>query len=163
MEAVRRLFIDASVFLKLLLDEPGADEAQRILESVERGVVVGYVTPMVLEEVAFKLLYARASELLSTRNIWRIREALKSDENVRRECVGVLGKFYWYIEYMTAKGLRVEYVAYEDWRRALHFIEKYGLLPADAIHLAVALRVGAKAIATFDEDFKKVEELQVIP
>lgn len=30
-----KLFIDSSVFLKLLLDEPGADKAQAILESIE--------------------------------------------------------------------------------------------------------------------------------
>ena len=30
-----RIFIDSSIFLKLLLDEPGADKAQEILEMVE--------------------------------------------------------------------------------------------------------------------------------
>ena len=34
-----RLFIDSSVFLKLLLDEPGADKAEEILEVVEESKV----------------------------------------------------------------------------------------------------------------------------
>ena len=52
---------------------------------------------------------------------------------------------------------------YDDWLRALNIIEKYGLLPADAIHVAVALRVRASAIVTFDEDFKAVKEIKIIP
>jgi len=39
-----RIFIDASVFLKLLLDEPGADRAQEIFETVESSRVLGYIT-----------------------------------------------------------------------------------------------------------------------
>ena len=158
-----RVLVDASVFLKLLLDEPGADRAQEILEAIEASRILGYITPLILEEVAFKLVYAKASEILDTRNIWRIREALRFDDGVRRECMGTLRRFQEYIEYMLTRGLRVEYVSYEDWARALDLMEKYGLLPADAIHLAVAARIGADAIASFDEDFRYVSGLKVIP
>ncbi len=158
-----KIFIDSSIFLKLLLDEPGADKAQEILEMVEESKVLGYVTPMVLEEISFKLVYAKASELLDTKNVWRIREALKLDEKVRNECVKILRTFYNYVEYMLRKGLRVEYVTYDDWRNAIAIVERYGLLPADAIHVAVALRIGARAIATFDEDFRMIKEINVIP
>ncbi len=158
-----KVFIDASIFLKLLLDEPGADQAQELLEAVEDGRLVGYVTPLVLEEVSFKLLYARASELLDTKNIWRIREALKSNDGVRRACSETLKEFHSYIEYMESRGLKVEPVTGSDWRSSLTFTRQYGLLPADALHLAVALRVGAQAIATFDEDFQHVKEISTIP
>jgi len=158
-----RIFIDSSIFLKLLFDEPGADKAREILEMVEYGKVLGYVTPMILEEVSFKLVFAKVSELLNTKSIWRIREALKLDEMVRNECVKLLREFHSYIEFMLSRGLRVEYVMYDDWLNALDFIGRYGLLPADAIHLAVALRVKARAIATFDEDFRVVKEINVIP
>jgi len=158
-----RIFVDASVFLKLLLDEPGADKAQEILEAVESSRVIGYVTPMVLEEVAFKLVFAKASEILNTKNIWRIREAMRLDEETRRACTKVLREFHRYVEYMLTKGLRVEYVTYEDWRKSIEVMERYGLLPADAIHLAVALRIGANAIASFDEDFRYVREVKTIP
>jgi len=45
----------------------------------------------------------------------------------------------------------------------MEIINKYGLLPADAIHLAVALRLKVNVMATFDEDFKYVKELKTIP
>jgi len=158
-----RVYVDSSVFLKLLLDEPGADKAQEILEAIEEGKVLGFISPIVLEEVSFKLLYAKASEVLNTKNVWRIREALRLDERVREECLKPLKEFQKYIEHMLTKGLRVVCVTYEDWRNATRFIRKYGLLPADAIHVTIALRVGAGTIATFDDDFRVVREINVAP
>ena len=35
-----RVLVDASVFLKLLLDEPGADKAQEILEAIEASSIL---------------------------------------------------------------------------------------------------------------------------
>ncbi len=158
-----KVFIDSSVFLRLLLDEPGADKAQDILERVEGNKIVGFITPLVLEEVSFKLIYAKMSELLNTNNIWRIREALRYDEEKRCRCMEVLQGFYDYIEYLYTRGLRIEPIVYNDWTQSLRIIRNYGLLPADALHLAVAERVGVKTIASFDEDFKYVKGIKVIP
>ncbi len=158
-----KLFVDSSVFLKLLLDEPGADQAQTILEMIEEGKVIGYTTPLVLEEVSFKLIYAKASEVLGTKNIWKIREALRVDGKTRVECGKVLKEFHKYVEHLTYRNLRVEPVTYSDWQNAADITVKYGLLPADAIHVAVALRLGAKAIATFDEDFRGIKEIKIVP
>jgi len=38
-----------------------------------------------------------------------------------------------------------------------------GLLPADALHLSVAMRLNIDAIASFDEDFKRIGIIKVIP
>lgn len=158
-----KIFIDSSIFLKLFLDEPGADKAQEILEGVEKGLVTGIVTPHVLEEVSFKLLFAKTSELIGTANPWRIRETLIDDENIRRKAITTLSAFRDYIDYLYSSGLRIEPLLYSDWLSALSFVDKYGLLPADAVHVAVALRSNVDAIASFDNDFKRVRELRTIP
>ncbi len=46
---------------------------------------------------------------------------------------------------MLGKELRVEYVAYDDQCNAIDIVERCGLLPVDAIHVAVALRIKAKS------------------
>lgn len=116
-----------------------------------------------LEGHLFKLLYAKASEVLNTKNVWRIREALRLDERLREECLKPLNAFQKYIEHMLTRGLRMVCVTYEDWRNATRFTGKYGLLPADTVHVAIALRVGAGTIATFDDDFRVVKEINVAP
>ena len=45
--------------------------------------------------------------------------------------------------------------------RALDFMEKYRLLPRDAIHLAAMNAVGVKNIVTTDTDFCRVEGINV--
>ncbi len=58
------------------------------------------------------------------------------------ECLKPLKAFQNYVEHMLMKGLRVEHVTYEDWCEAMDFVERYGLLPANAVHVAVALYEG---------------------
>ena len=55
---------------------------KRSLRWLNTSKVLGYITPMVLKVTSFKLIYAKASEILNTRNTWRIRESLKLDERV---------------------------------------------------------------------------------
>lgn len=157
------IFIDSSIFLRLLLDEPGAEEAENILELVENNRVIGITTPMVLEEVSFKLIYAKLSEYLDTTDVWRIRETLRRDMEARIECIKLLKRLKDYIEYLAKRGLRAVDVAYDDWSSSIKIMERYGLFPADSMHVNVALRKGVETIATFDQDFKDVEELRVSP
>ncbi len=45
----------------------------------------------------------------------------------------------------------------------LNLIESHGLLPNDALIATAALKHGISTIATFDEDFRRVPWLRVIP
>jgi len=45
----------------------------------------------------------------------------------------------------------------------LSLIESYGLLPNDALVVIATLKHGISTIATFDENFKRVPWLGVIP
>lgn len=157
------IFIDSSVFLVLYLDEPGADDAKEILENVEANKVEGVITPLVLEEVTFKVIFAEASRLLDTRNAWKIKNALKKDSSLREEISKVLNKVKSHIDVLEKGGLRVVDIYPTDWRNGLNYVLKYGVLPADSIHLAVMERLNIKTIATFDDDFRLVEGIDVIP
>ena len=46
--------------------------------------------------------------------------------------------------------------------QAKKIVEKYGLLTADAVHAALALKLKIP-IATFDEEFKRIPKLRTIP
>lgn len=150
--------VDSSVFLHLLLDEERADEAERFLSTVEVGAVRAYVTTHVLEEVSFKLLLAKGSELGES-SFWGIKRRFLRDEKFRSECLRVLDPFRDYIS--SLRGLIVESVTLGDWERSME-ICKHGLLTSDALLAAVALRLRVP-IYTFDLDFRKVPGLEVKP
>lgn len=146
-----------------MLGEPGADKAREVLELVEGNRLIGYVTPLVLEEVTFKVMIAQASSILGEKSLWKIREALKYERHVREQCSAFVNKVQQYIRHLCERGLRVASIEYEDWENSLRHVDKYGLLPADAINLSVALRMKIGNVATFDEDFRTVKEINVLP
>ena len=130
----------------------------RVPESVERGGNRGYVSALVVGEVAFKLLFAKASEL-GVKLFWEFRRKLAGDRAFRRECFRPVLEFSRYLDGLS--GLAWVHVTGEDCEEGLEMALRYGLLTADAIHVAVALRLGVP-IATFDEDFKEVPGLAVV-
>ncbi len=101
------IFIDSSVFLKFFLegsDEWSQSQAMNVLSKTERGVFVGYITPMVLEEVTFKLVVAVASKMLSTKNVWRIRERMLSDESFGEQVLSGISPWVNYLFLMVYLG-----------------------------------------------------------
>lgn len=75
-----------------------------VLSKTERGVFVGYITPMVLEEVTFKLVVAVASKMLSTKNVWRIRERMLSDESFGEQVLSGISPWVNYLFLMVYLG-----------------------------------------------------------
>jgi len=55
----------------------------------------------------------------------------------------------------SLRGLVVEPLTGDDVIQALRLMEKYGFDYEDSLHLAVAVRIGAKEIVSNDEDFDK--------
>lgn len=154
-----RLYIDASVFLHLLFEEKHADEAETILSSVENGENEGYITPLVVEEVAFKLLLGKASEL-GVGSFYKFKEMYAKDANFRRKCYEPVARFMEYLESLI--GLRWVDLDRDILLEALTISASYGLLPADAIHAATALKLNVP-LASFDRDFRGIPGLRVIP
>jgi len=155
-------FLDSSIFLSVLLDTEDADRCEEILKEVETGRLKAVVTTHVLEETLFKLLIAKASEELNTKNLWRIRDELKRNKEVRTVCYQTMRRFLDYISMLCLGGLRIVQVYPEDLFKTADIFRETGLLTADCLHLAVMKRLGLKEIATLDGDFKKVESIKLV-
>lgn len=113
---------------------------------------------MVLNEVLYKLIVAKAAEKLDTDQLWRIREKLR-EQDFAKECYSVALEFRNYVE--TLKGLHVDEVKEEDFENSVDIGEEHGLLTMDAFHAAVMKRLNMKHIATNDADFERVPGLKV--
>lgn len=57
--------------------------------------------------------------------------------------------------------LNVKVLEPADFKKMWSIMEKYGLLPNDALIAATCKMHGIKKIATFDEDFKRVDFLEI--
>ncbi len=143
-----KIFVDSSVILAFLA---GQDKrAYRIIEEVENHIVTGYINAIVIDEVIYG--YLRIATELSSK---RIRQLLaKRNERliklIKNDIEPVLKLF-------------ITLPITSEPHEIIDVIEKYGLMPADSIIALTCKHQGMNTIATFDEDFKRVPWLNVIP
>ena len=155
----KSIFIDANIFIYVSQSEPIYGRACiDFLERVEYMEIKAITTPAVLNEVSYKLLIAKAGELLDTDRFWKIHEELK-DQKFIRTCYEIIEEFRDYID--TLCGLRVEDVRVDDFNRSVDLGSKFGLVTTDSYHAAVMERLGIEHIATNDSDFERVDFIEV--
>ncbi len=157
------IFLDASPLVALMLGTGEADSCELMLGSVESGRRRAITTPNVLEEVAFKLVFAKASQTLGERNPWKIRDALKKDTKLRQACAEVLERLTGYVTTLERGGLTIAEVHGEDFHQLPRVFKETGLLTADCLHLTVMDRLGIREIGTIDSDFRGIKRVIVIP
>jgi predicted nucleic acid-binding protein len=157
------IFLDASPIIALMLGTSEADRSEILLGSIESGRRRAITTPNALEEAAFKLVFAKASETLGERNPWRIRDALKKDAKLRHACGETLERLTGYVRTLEKGGLTITEVHGEDFHKLPRMFRENGLLTADCLHLIVMDRLGLKEIGSLDSDFQQVKHVTVIP
>lgn len=157
------IFLDASPLLALILGTEEAGSCEVLLGGIESGRRRAITTPSALEEVAFKLVVAKASETIGERNPWKIREALKKDNRLRQACAEVLDRLTGYVKTLEKGGLTIAEVHGEDFHKLPNIFREIGLLTTDCLHLIVMDRMGIREIGTIDSDFKGVRRITVTP
>ncbi len=76
-----RIFIDANIFIYNALDDPNYAEAcSDFLRLVETNRIKGVITPLIMDEVLFKILVAEASQHIEKFNIWNLKKEMKKAE-----------------------------------------------------------------------------------
>ncbi len=142
-----KVFFDSNIFIKYLA---GAEEAKKLIDKVERGEWRGYVNDVVVSEVVYgylRLVLSVSRYKLSdyiVKHVDKVKELLEQD---------VYPLFTDFEHLPTSVGVD----------RLLEYMANYRLLPNDALIAATCRTYGIDAIATFDEDFKRVPRLRVIP
>ncbi len=100
----------------------------------------------------------KASELTGIERHYDVIKELKKNENVYKECLTLSKEFF---RVMLNRKIEILPVTI-SWSDVLDMMEKYHLLPNDALIAAICKHHGIRKIATFDEDFKRVDFLDVI-
>jgi len=149
------VFIDSNIFTYHLSGHEIFGESCRdFLRQVERKEYRGYVNDIIISEVLLNFL---KSELLRLRGIapYRVAREIKRDpsliELVDFDAVTML---------FDELDLNISFIGFECVEVTM-LMEKYNLLPNDAMHLATMEKYGLTNIATNDSDFERVDWIKV--
>jgi len=142
-----KVLYDSNVLIKYLA---GDEKARTLVEKVISGEWEGYITGTVVSETIY--IYLRLALDVSR---YKFRELItRQDERVKNLLEEDIRPLLSLFNLITAE-TRIE--------ELLDLIESYGLLPNDALIAIVAFKHGINTVATFDEDFRRVPWLRVIP
>ncbi len=150
---MRKLFVDTNIFYNILFRTELTSIARRILE--ENSDAMFYTSMIVVNE----LLYISTAKYFRDRGIakggFSLRKALSRYGYPREVVEGIKGL----LEDLDIHVLPDK----QDIDELMRVAIEYRLLPNDAIIALTCRRYGIDTILTFDEDFKRIPWLKVIP
>ena len=145
--------VDTNIFVEYLFDGDRADEAERLLAShPDLAVTVG-----VIDEVEFVIIRRLAKKRLGIRKLSRLKEHIR--RNGLDFAIDMLERYTVMLHEFDIAILR----DYAEPEELLEAMRKYQLTPSDAIIALTCKHYGINTILTFDEDFKGIPWLKVIP
>jgi predicted nucleic acid-binding protein len=150
------IFIDANIFLHHAFGTN--DVSIEFLKRVENIAVKAFTSVLVLEEVFFKLLLQQASNFIEKITVKKLKSYLQDDVK-RSEIFTSLTQYQNFITILKGSGLRIIELRGTDLDIALHLAERWGIVTADAFHLAVMKRRRLTHLASDDTDFERVQEI----
>ena len=130
------------------------------LKKIESFDFKAYTSALVLEEVSFKLLMQSASNFPGRMTLQGVKSLLKDDRK-RKQVLSPVADYMKYIELLKECGMAIIDLKDSDMMIAVQKAKAYGLITADAAHLAVMERKGIRHMATGDNDFKVVPDITV--
>ncbi|MGB7532158.1 MAG: type II toxin-antitoxin system VapC family toxin [Halobacteriota archaeon] len=148
-----KVFMDTSFFIDFFR---GKKEARKIYEQIVHEEL--YTSLNVLEETTYILMKHKASDLTGIKKHHDLIKELKKNEKVYRDCFNLSKDFFYSLLKWSVKVLPITL----SWDNVLEVMEKYRLLPNDALIATTCKQYGITKIATFDSDFERIDFLEVI-
>ena len=148
-----RVLLDTNVLYNYLYTTDLTPKAQRILSEEHEF----YISNTVLNEITYLVIRKTAEVNFGARSYRRVKAILK--EKGYEPFKEPLGRMEFVLQALGIERIPDS----RDWSAVRRFMEAYSLLPNDAVILATAVESGMEALATFDDDYSKVQELKIIP
>ena len=151
-----QVYVDVNVFYMYLRPDPvHLPTIRAFLERMAQGYVEAYTSILTMDELFYRLLLARVKDVYRRNPLDVLREDAR----------GAIAECGAEIEAALRKLVRLPHlqlaaVLGDDFTQMLGNISAFGLLPRDALHVAVMQRLGLSEIATDDADFDRVTWLR---
>lgn len=148
-----RVLLDTNVLYNFLFETPLTESSKSLLSEPYDF----HVSTLALNELYYSVIRRKAETAFGIHSYRKLKEFLK--ENGYKPFQKELRLVESVIE-----GLGIIRVNdSQNWELVRELMFKYSLLPSDATILATAIENGIEALATFDRDYSKVQELKIIP
>jgi len=157
-DSTEEIFVDTNIFLHHAF--AANKNSIAFLKRAETRSLKLYTSTLVLEEMICKLMMQASSNFLDRVTTDRVKQFLQ-DEGNRQKMMESVGKYMEYIRTLQSICLQVLDFSEKDMRDAVRIISLYGLIPADAAHIAIMSRRKIRHLATSDRDFTVVEGITV--
>jgi len=150
---VNKIFIDTNIFYNILFETNLTQVARKLLEEYEENLFYTSLT------VVNELLY------ISTRKYYQAAQEISKSYSLRRLIASkgypapIVNGIQSLLKDLEVEVL-MENVGYQD---MIGVVDSLKLLPSDAIIALTCKYHGIETILTFDEDFKRVPWLNVLP
>ncbi len=148
----QKCLIDTTVILTIIFEKK-KDLFMKLIEEYELFVPIN-----VAEESSYKIILESCIEIFGHKNFFDLKKLLEKSD---RERVDIIFKRLHVLN-IFLNNVEILHLNRNIFDSAKVFMEKYRLLPNDAIIAATGEYYGIKKIATFDRDFKRVEFLEIV-
>lgn len=149
-----KVYIDTNIFHLYLREPQGPTQSlHTLLEKVEKGEAQGYTSTLVLDELLYKLLLKKIEEPYGEKPFKILknnRKAVQAATSYARKGLEIV---------LAIENLEILPVKTEHLQAAAHIMEKYSLLPRDAVHIAVMRENNIQDIASADTDFDTINNI----
>ena len=151
-------FIDTNIFLYTVKsNNKFSNDCRDYISRVKYGELLGFVSPLVISELFYKLIMIEISE---TKKLGPSKSKIYLKENPGiisklKKSSKVIEELYMY------EGIKILQLGEDISKLSFDLSKEYGLLPNDAIHAATCKYNGIENIATNDSDLERVDFLKV--
>ena len=149
------IYIDTNVlYMYLRVDPIYLPSVRKFFERVVHGNLEAFVGIPVMDELFYRLLLSRIKESSGRNPLDVLREDLTKTITIHGPAIEAPLRKLAALPHLNLVGLERM-----DFYRMLENINRFSLLPRDALHLAIIQRLEIPGIATDDLDFDRVETI----
>lgn len=153
-----KIFIDSNIILYSLLSNiKFSKECNIFLSKIKNSQINGFVSPLVVSEVFYKILLFEISKI----NNSDINETKLLLKNNPKLFINIKSPYLLIEELLDYQGLKIVEIGETISRKSVLLSNRYQLMPNDAMHVATCQFYDINNIATNDSDFGRVDFLNV--
>jgi len=151
-----RIYLDSSVLINsIITTSKYYDQCSDFIERVSDKSTRCFISSLTFDEIWYILIKSITEDITGSNFIHEYRE----DPSIIKLATDIIDRLT--LDIMMADNFIIIPVTMDIIMAAREYLWKYSLLPRDAIHLSSMFSIGIKALVTTDEDFGRVEDIEI--